>query len=156
MTLVGNEAILQPADGSEAWARRAKGWISVMYKDAFVSWAIYTFGTLAFFIMGAAVLQPQGLVPKGNEMITTLSRMYTDTLGAWASVLFLVGAIAVLGSTLWAAVPSWARMYANFLSVVGVIDWQKTESRLRWIRPPASNWPTTCAPTRSSSTCGCR
>ena len=44
-------------------------------------WCIYTFGTLAFFIMGAAVLHPQGLVPRGNEMITTLSRMYTDTLG---------------------------------------------------------------------------
>jgi hypothetical protein len=29
-----------------------------MYKDAFVSWLIYTFGTLAFFIMGASVLQP--------------------------------------------------------------------------------------------------
>ena len=52
-------------------------------------------------------------------MITTLSRMYTDTLGAWAAVLFLIGAIAVLGSTLWAAVPSWSRMYTNFLSVVG-------------------------------------
>ncbi len=123
-----------PADGSEAWVRRAKGWISVMYKDAFVSWLIYTFGTLAFFIMGAAVLKPQGLVPKGNEMITTLSRMYTDTLGAWAAVLFLIGAIAVLGSTLWAAVPSWSRMYVNFLSVVGLVDWQDTRSRLRWIR----------------------
>jgi Mn2+/Fe2+ NRAMP family transporter len=123
-----------PADGSEAWVRRAKGWISVMYKDAFVSWLIYTFGTLAFFIMGAAVLKPQGLIPKGNEMITTLSRMYTDTLGAWAAVLFLIGAIAVLGSTLWAAVPSWSRMYVNFLSVVGLVDWQNTQSRLRWIR----------------------
>jgi hypothetical protein len=123
-----------PADGSEAWARRARGWISVMYKDAFVSWVIYTFGTLAFFIMGAAVLRPQGLVPKGNEMITTLSRMYTDTLGEWAAVLFLVGSIAVLGSTLWAAVPSWSRMYVNFLSVIGFVDWQNTQSRLRWIR----------------------
>ena len=123
-----------PADGSEAWVRRAKGWIGVMYKDAFVSWLIYTFGTLAFFIMGAAVLKPQGLIPKGNEMITTLSRMYTDTLGAWAAVLFLIGAIAVLGSTLWAAVPSWSRMYVNFLSVVGLVDWQNTQSRLRWIR----------------------
>jgi Mn2+/Fe2+ NRAMP family transporter len=123
-----------PADGSEAWARRARGWISVMYKDAFVSWVIYTFGTLAFFIMGAAVLRPQGLVPKGNEMITTLSRMYTDTLGEWAAVLFLVGSIAVLGSTLWAAVPSWSRMYVNFLSVIGLVDWQNTQSRLRWIR----------------------
>jgi hypothetical protein len=115
-------------------ARRARGWISVMYKDAFVSWIIYTFGTLAFFIMGAAVLHPQGLAPVGNEMITTLSRMYTDTLGEWASILFLVGAVAVLGSTLWAAIPSWARMYTNLLAEVGVVDWHDTATRLRWIR----------------------
>jgi hypothetical protein len=123
-----------PADGSEAWARRANGWISVMYKDAFVSWIIYTFGTLAFFLMGAAVLHPQGLAPEGNQMITTLSRMYTDTLGEWANILFLIGAIAVLGSTLWAAVPSWARMFTNLLAVIGVLDWQDSLVRTRWIR----------------------
>ena len=123
-----------PNDGSEAWVRRARGWIDVMYKDAFVSWLIYTFGTIAFFIMGAAVLHPQGLVPRGNEMITTLSRMYTDSIGEWANILFLVGAIAVLGSTLWAAVPSWSRMYTNLLAVIGVLDWQNTAARLRMIR----------------------
>ena len=123
-----------PPDGSEEWVRRANGWISVMYKDAFVSWVIYTFGTIAFFLMGAAVLHPQGLVPEGNQLITTLSRMYTDTLGEWAAVLFLVGAVAVLGSTLWAAVPSWARMYTNLLSVIGVLDWQDALTRTRWIR----------------------
>ena len=42
-------------------------------------------------IMGAAVLKPQGLVPEGNEMITTLSRMYTDAIGEWASIFFLIG-----------------------------------------------------------------
>jgi Mn2+/Fe2+ NRAMP family transporter len=123
-----------PNDGSEEWVRRARGWISVMYKDAFLSWIIYTFGTIAFFILGAAVLHPQGLVPKGNEMITTLSRMYTDTLGTWATVLFLIGAIAVLGSTLWASLPSWARMYTNLLALMGVLDWQDTQARTRMIR----------------------
>jgi Mn2+/Fe2+ NRAMP family transporter len=123
-----------PNDGSEAWARRANGWIRVMYKDAFVSWVIYTFGTLAFYLMGAAVLHPQGLVPEGNGMITTLSRLYTDTLGEWASVLFLIGAIAVLGSTMWAAIPSWSRMYTNLLATFGVLDWQDPVARLRWIR----------------------
>ncbi|MDJ0387083.1 Nramp family divalent metal transporter [Roseomonas sp. E05] len=123
-----------PNDGSEAWQRRAKGWIGVMYKDAFVSWCIYTFGTLAFFIMGASVLAPQGLVPQGNEMLTALARMYTDTLGEWAGTVFLVGAVAVLGSTLWAAVPSWARMYTNLLAVMGVLEWRNTGDRLRWIR----------------------
>ncbi|GAB3523947.1 Nramp family divalent metal transporter [Arthrobacter monumenti] len=124
-----------PNDGSAEWERRAKGWIRVMYKDAIISWIIYTFGTLAFFIMGAAVLNPQGLTPEGNEMITTLSRMYTDTLGEWASVGFLIGAIAVLGSTMWAAIPSWSRMYANILATMGVFNWHtEPAKRLKWIR----------------------
>ena len=145
-----------PNDGSEAWVRRAKGWIGVMYKDAFLSWCIYTFGTIAFFIMGAAVLHPQGLVPQGNAMITTVSRMYTDTLGDWAGVLFLIGAIAVLGSTLWAAIPCWARMYTNLLSVLGVVDWHDSLARLRWIRgftvglPISVGVPPTCSSSRRS------
>ncbi len=123
-----------PNDGSEEWVRRANGWISVMKKDAAVSWVIYTFGTIAFYLMGAAVLEPQGLVPEGNEMITTLSRLYTDTLGEWANVMFLVGAIAVLGSTMWAALPSWSRMYTDLLSTVGVLDWKDGVKRLKFIR----------------------
>lgn len=123
-----------PADGSEEWVRRANGWLRVMYKDAFLSWIIYTFGTLAFFLMGAAVLKPQGLVPEGNQMIVTLSRMYTDTLGEWVTIGFLIGAVAVLGSTLWAGLPSWSRMYTNLLATLGVLDWGDARVRLRWIR----------------------
>lgn len=123
-----------PNDGSAGWERRAKGWIRVMYKDALLSWVVYTVTTMAFFIMGAAVLHPQGIVPEGDEMITTLTRLYTDTLGDWASVLFLIGAIAVLGSTLWAATPAWSRMYANLLSCAGVFDWNDPVARTRWIR----------------------
>jgi hypothetical protein len=60
--------------------------------------------------------------------------MYTDAIGEWASVLFLVGAIAVLGSTLWAAIPSWSRMYTNLLATLGALDWNDAPTRLRWIR----------------------
>ncbi len=124
-----------PNDGTPEWKARAKGWIAVMYKDVTVSLVIYTFATAAFFIMGAAVLHPQKLVPGGaNEMITTLARMYTDSLGQWAMIGFLIGAIAVLGSTLWAAVPSQARMYVNFLSVVGVLNWKDPHARMKWLR----------------------
>src|SRR5699024_6645927 len=63
-----------PNDGSAAWERRARGWVKVMYKDAMLSWAVYTITTLAFFIIGAAVLHPQGLVPTGNDVVVTLSR----------------------------------------------------------------------------------
>lgn len=123
-----------PNDGSEAWARRADGWIKVMYRDAMLSWVVYTVGTLSFFVMGAAVLHPQGLVPEGNQMITTLSHMYTDALGEWANVTYLIGAIAVLGSTLWASLPSWTRVWTNALAVLGVLRWDDERSRTRWVR----------------------
>lgn len=123
-----------PNDGSEAWVKRAQGWLAVMYKDVTISMVIYTFATVAFFIMGAAVLHPQKLNPKSGDMIPTLARMYTDTLGPWASYGFLIGAIAVLGSTLWAAVPSQARMYANFFAVIGAYDWKHMPSRLKWVK----------------------
>jgi hypothetical protein len=60
--------------------------------------------------------------------------MYTDTLGEWARITFLVGAIAVLASTLWAAVPSWARMYVNVLATLRLVDWHRPATRRRWIR----------------------
>lgn len=123
-----------PPDGTDEWARRARGWIRVMYKDAFISWVIYTFSTLAFFIMGAAVLHPQGLVVEGTALLETLSRMYTDLVGEWANVIFLVGAIVVLGSTLWAAIPSWARMFSSFCSIIRLFDWSDGPVREKWIR----------------------
>lgn len=124
-----------PNDGSVEWQERANGWIKVMQRDSWLSWVIYTTTTLAFYIMGAAVLHPQGLVPAGNEVITTLARMYTDSMGAWAMYVFLICAFAVLASTLWAAVPSHSRLWANFFSNVGVFDWKNDpKARLRWIR----------------------
>lgn len=124
-----------PNDGSQAWKDRAEGWIKVMKRDSWLSWVIYTSTTLAFYIMGAAILHPQGLVPSGNEVITTLSRMYTDTVGDWATYAFLIAAFAALASTLWAAIPSHSRLWANFLANIGVFDWRREPGkRVFWIR----------------------
>ncbi len=124
-----------PNDGSPEWQERANGWIAVMVKDSWMSWVIYTTTTLAFYVMGAAILHPQSLVPAGNEVITTLARMYTDSIGPWAMYAFLICALAVLASTLWAAIPSHSRLWANFFSNVGVFDWKNDPAaRLRWIR----------------------
>ncbi|WGW11556.1 Nramp family divalent metal transporter [Saxibacter everestensis] len=123
-----------PDDGSENRARRAEGWIRVMRTDVLVSWIVSTLCTLSFYIIGAAILHPQGLVPEGNEMITTLSRMYTDTMGGWAMWAFLIGAVAVLGSTFVASSASVPRLWTNTLGLLGVIDWKDLKSRQRTIR----------------------
>ncbi|MFC0674393.1 Nramp family divalent metal transporter [Brachybacterium hainanense] len=124
-----------PNDGSEEWKKRADGWITVMKRDSWISWVVYTLATLAFYIMGAAVLHPQGLVPEGNDVIITLSRMYTDSIGEWAMYAFLIAAFAALASTMWAAIPSHSRLWANFLANIGVFDWKDdVAKRTSWIR----------------------
>ncbi|WP_026820727.1 Nramp family divalent metal transporter [Arthrobacter castelli] len=123
-----------PNDGSVDYKRRVKGWTAVMQRDAVASWVIYTISTMSFYIMGAAVLHPQGLVPQGNDMILVLSETYSSTLGDWGRILFLVGALAVLGSTIWAGIASWSRSWANALSILGVFDWTNATKRNNWMR----------------------
>jgi Mn2+/Fe2+ NRAMP family transporter len=130
----GYAAWTGPRDDTAEWAARANGWISVMKVDAWVSWVIYTVSTLAFYILGAAVLHPQGLVPEGREVMTTLSRIFSSAIGQAGGVLFLVGAGLALYKTVIANVPLQARIVANSLAVFGVFNWTDQRRRDRWMR----------------------
>jgi hypothetical protein len=110
------------------WAHRARGWVRVMQLDAWISMVVFTVATVAFYFLGAAVLHPQGLKPKGPEMIPTLSRMYLQPLEgtplAWlrpfTRVGFLLGAWAVLFKTLYVSTAANSRLTADFLNLLGV------------------------------------
>lgn len=121
-------------DESDAWQRRAFGWIRVMGVDVVNSMVIYTFATLAFYLLGAGVLNGMGLMPKGTEMIGTLSNMYTETLGSWSIYLFLPGAFAVLYSTVFASTAAHCRVYADFVGMLGLYDKRDYPKRLRVTR----------------------
>ena len=122
------------ADGSPAWERRAKGWIRVMYLDAWISMVVFTVSTVAFYMMGAAVLHPQGLVPEGTELIDTLSKMYVAPFGEWARLVFLIGAGAVLFKTLYLSCAGNSRLTVDFLNLVGFTSVTTPEARARLIR----------------------
>ncbi|APX32481.1 manganese transporter NRAMP [Brachybacterium sp. P6-10-X1] len=123
-----------PNDGTESWVARARGWISVMKVDAWVSWAIYTASTAAFYMLGAAVLHPQGIVPEGNEVMTTISSIFDSAVGTWGGVLFLLGAGLALFKTILANVPSLGRQVGHTLSIFGAYDWRDQVARDRWQR----------------------
>ncbi len=105
-----------------AWAVRARGWLRVMHYDAFCSMLVYTTATLAFFMMGVAVLYNEGLDPDGMRMVTTLARAYVPVFGEYAKWLFLVGALAVLYSTFLVATAGNARMWADCVKLLGGIS----------------------------------
>jgi Mn2+/Fe2+ NRAMP family transporter len=111
----------------ESWARRARGWTRVMQLDAWLSMLVFTIATVAFYFLGAAVLHPQRLNPKGPAMLPTLSRLYLQPLEgtplAWLApysrVGFLLGAWAVLFKTLYVATAANSRLTADFLHQLG-------------------------------------
>ena len=99
-----------PADDSQAWVDRAKGWIGVMQLDCYIALAIYTTTTIAFYFLGAAILHSKGLDPKGMDLVRTLSTVYTETVGPCAYFIFVGSALLALFSTLFVTIASYSRL----------------------------------------------
>ncbi len=120
-------------DDSEGWIRRAKGWMKVMHWDSWGAMLVYTFCTIAFYLLGAAVLGRSNLIPEGSEMIQTLSAMYQPVFGAFAQNLFLFGAFAVLFSTFYVAIAAQGRLVVDVAKVTGVAKLDEA-GRLRGLK----------------------
>ena len=54
---------------------RARGWIRVIHVDILLAMVIYTFATVAFYLLGAGVLNKLELIPESSKMIENLSRL---------------------------------------------------------------------------------
>jgi hypothetical protein len=121
-------------DDSPEWRRRLLGWLRVLHTDAALSLVVYTGATIAFYILGAAVLHGQGLQVTDLELIETLKEMYQQTLGTWGAWIFLIGALAVLYSTFFVATASNARLFADAVSLFGLVRYPDAAARLRMIR----------------------
>jgi len=105
-----------PEDTS-AWRERAKGWNRVMRWDAWLSMVVYTFSTLVFYLMGAAVLGRADLRPEGLDLIRTLAAMYEPAFSEWGVALFLFGSIAVLFSTFFVGSASLVLVFSDALAI---------------------------------------
>lgn len=128
-----------PRDDSEEWTRRAKGWLRVLYLDAWVSMIVFTSATIAFYFLGAAVLHPQVSagtlkVPSGNEMVRTLSEMYVPSFGEWTRTAFLVGVWAVLFKTLYVSIAGHSRLTTDFFGLARFVSLPDSDTRRLWIR----------------------
>lgn len=122
-----------PRDDSPEWAARAEGWMKVLRWDAWCSMIVYTSATIAFYLLGAAILGRTGLDPSGDQMVRTLGEMYAPVFGSAAQAIFLFGAFAVLYSTYFVATASHARVSADAMRIFGLINGSE-ESYRRWVK----------------------
>ncbi len=132
-----------PNDGSDAWKARAKGWLRVLYWDAWSACLLYTFTTVAFYLLGAAVLGRIELVPAGSEMVRTLAIIYEPVFGEGAQTLFLFGAFAVLYSTFFIGNAGHCRLATDVLDVLNLTQ-HTARTRPLWMRGFAIVLPILC------------
>jgi manganese transport protein len=130
----GYAAYTGPREDSDAWRRRAAGWIRVMHLDAFLAMIIYTVVTAAFYLLGASVLHDQGVIPSGNQLIATVSLIYTETLGSGVRNAYLIGAFFVLFSSVFASLAAWTRLYGDIFGQLGWIDFRDRRQRAKVVR----------------------
>ena len=128
-----------PRSTDEAWIRRARGWLRVMRLDAFLSMVVFTVATLAFYLLGAAVLHqytgPEGLPGTVGGLLQALSQMYVPVLGERVALWFIViGAFAVLFSTFFVSNATIGRTLTDFLRVNGFIRLTHPGDRWWWVR----------------------
>ncbi|RPI50181.1 MAG: hypothetical protein EHM55_21995, partial [Acidobacteria bacterium] len=132
-------------DDSPAWRARLAGWLRVLHTDAVLSLLVYTGATIAFYMLGAAVLHGQGMQVTDRELIETLRQMYEQTLGATGAWIFLIGAFAVLYSTFFVATASNARLFADAAQLFGLTHYPDDAARVRMVRAACVGLPVTCA-----------
>jgi Mn2+/Fe2+ NRAMP family transporter len=113
---------------SAGWTERARHWIRTIWLDAGLSTILATIVTAAFFLLGAAVLYRQGIVPEGLGVVDQVSRVYTESYGAWSKWLFLVGAFCTLYSTLVVIAAASGRMWADLFGSLGFLDARNAEA----------------------------
>ncbi len=103
------------------WMRGSAWWYSLCRPWPFTLWE-------------RLFLHPQGLDPKGAELVQTLSNMYVGPFGQWARILFLIGAGAVLFKTLYLSCAANSRLTADFLNLIGFTQSKNPEQRASLIR----------------------
>lgn len=118
----------------DGWEQRAKGWMKVMCWDAWLSMIIYTGATVAFYLLGAAVLHGKGLAVTNKQMMPTLSNLYQSSFGTFGWIAFLIGAGVVLYSTIFISTASNARLTADLFRIAKLVKADNQQRRERLIR----------------------
>ena len=68
--------------------------------------------------LGATLLRPRGLVPNGIEVALTISRIYTELLGAWMFPVFMITAFAALFSSVYSVMDGFPRAFSTIVKIL--------------------------------------
>ena len=102
--------------------KQVRNWIKTMQTDVWITVFLVTIGTIPFFLLGASILNSQGLYPPPNgDIIQTLLVMFTSILGEWARWFFIPLTFFVLFSTFLSGTAAFTRTITDYFISMGLI-----------------------------------
>ena len=127
-----------PADlvpGTDAFARDRLQRMRRGLRDMRFGYVVSAVVGVMFLSLGAEVLRPAGLLPEGVDTALTLSRIYTDRLGAWMQPVFLTIAFFAMFSTTYTVMDGMPRtLTATVRHIRGEANADRPDrGRLYWI-----------------------
>lgn len=125
---------------SEGWADRVRQRVNWIWLDAGLSTALATVVTAAFFLLGAAVLFRNRVVPQGPAVIEQISGVFTESWGEWSKIIFAGGAFCTLFSTLVVVAAASGRMAADLLCTFRILDRSNSQAIHRCHRWVQTFW----------------
>ena len=114
--------------GDAAWAARARRWINSIRLDAGLATIVATVVTAAFYLLGAAVLYRQHVMPQGLGVVEQIASVYTATYGEWSRWVFYLGAFCTLFSTLVVYTAASGRMWTDLFCSLGWLNRNDSQS----------------------------
>ncbi|MCY3020240.1 MAG: Nramp family divalent metal transporter [Planctomycetota bacterium] len=94
-------------------AEEVRPWLRVLTVDATVACVIGVTVTSAFLLAGAGILHPAQVAPQKEELVPTLSRIFSSRWSAAGGVLFAAAGAAAMVSTQLGQLAGWPRLLAD-------------------------------------------
>lgn len=109
-----HESLGQAAEQDESSRKQAvRSWIRLMNGTAALGVIGGLLVLLAFMILGAELLAPQGIMPAGPEVAVELTKLFSEVWGEFGRYLMLIAIMIALGGSILANQDGWGRSFAD-------------------------------------------
>ncbi|WP_051084097.1 Nramp family divalent metal transporter [Gilvimarinus chinensis] len=99
-------------------SQRLNDWVKVMTGAATLGVVGGLLVITAFLILGAELLGGSGDIPKGTDVATDLTGLFSEVWGSWGEYLLLAAIIIALGGSVLANQDGWGRSFADMTLIL--------------------------------------
>ncbi|WBB98039.1 MULTISPECIES: Nramp family divalent metal transporter [unclassified Solwaraspora] len=102
-----------PRDLDSHQIDRVRGWLRTMTLDSTFAVVGVALITVAFLILGAELLRPEGIVPAEADVARDLTRLFSEVFGSVGFWLMVVGLVSAFWTATLTNIDGWQRLYTD-------------------------------------------